>query len=74
MSDGLTIGQLYEYASKVTATFSLIVILIAIYKQWLVPGWALKETQDRCRKLEEQNERWNQLLTRIVEPILPPRN
>ena len=72
MSD-LTFSQFIDYVGKVTVITVLSGVIIALYKGWLVPGWVVKERDERIKGLEAQIEKWHELLTRVVEPILPPR-
>lgn len=67
----LTVGQFLDYASRATVVTLLAAIVFALYRGLFVPRWVVQERDERIKRLEERNERWEQLLTRTIEPILP---
>jgi hypothetical protein len=41
-------------------------------KKWWAPGWVLAEKDERIARLEARIERYEQILTRTIDPLLPP--
>lgn len=69
----LTVGQILEHANSISIVALLLGMVYAVHKKWLVPGWVLVERDARIERLEGRVERYENLLTRTIEPILPDR-
>jgi hypothetical protein len=68
----LTLAQLLDFAGKVSVTVALLGFIYGMaIKKWWVPGWLLAERDERIQRLEGRVERYEQLFTRTIQPIIP---
>lgn len=62
-----------------TGAASAVVVLLAIFilglrRRWWAMGHEIVERDKIIAKLESKDEKWNELLTRTIESIAPPRH
>lgn len=71
--EGITVGQVLDWASKLSLTSGLVLLIVAIVRGWLVPSYVvtqLREERDEWKKLaiggQEIGERGTNLADRAA--------
>lgn len=71
--EGITVGQVLDWASKLSLTSGLVLLVVAIIRGWLVPSYVvtqLREERDEWKKLamggQEIGERGTNLADRAA--------